>query len=589
MKNAKCYKKGYPRPQFVRENWLDLNGTWDFCFDDENIGLKEKWYRNLKTNSQINVPFAYQTKLSGIHDESDHIVMWYAKKQLFNKPKKNERIFLNFEGVDYKASVYVNGLYIGSHIGGYCRFSLDITDALDKIGNAYIVVRVEDDLSCTHPRGKQSWAGHPFGCWYTPTSGIWKSVWAEVVSSTHINRIKMTPNESNMHMEFEYEINNFKKGCSLRTIVSYNDTIIADNKMALIRENQAYAIDFSNDLDGFKIHWWTNNNPQFYDIEFILEDEKGNVLDRVGSYNGFRIFKTEKQMLKLNLNPIYLRMTLEQGYWRDSGLTPASEEELLNQLLLIKELGFNGVRMHQKIEDERFYYFADMLGLLVWCELPSGYEYRDTSIEATTKEWIEVVKQNYNHPSIIVWVPVNESWGVNQLTSNKRQAHFTEALYYLTKAYDSMRPVISNDGWEHTTSDIITLHNYTQDSKLMTRFYKDIEAMFNGANRVDFSQFRTTFVDGYSYRGQPIMIDEFAGIGFQNKNDEGWGYGDKVKSQEAYINRLHSLVGSIVAMDYIAGFCITQTTDVYQEINGLLDFDRIEKVDKELLRKAITQ
>ena len=228
MKNAKCYKKGYPRPQFVRENWLDLNGEWDFSFDDDNLGIQKKWYQDLCTDTKINVPFAYQTKLSGINDDKHHIVMWYAKKQLFNKLNKNERVYLNFEGVDNKADVYVNGLYIGGHIGGYCRFSLDITDAIDKKGNAYIVVRVEDDLQCTRPRGKQSWLNNPFGCWYTPTSGIWKSVWAEVVSNTHIERIKMTPNESNMHMEFEYEIKNFKKGHFLRTIVSFDNTIIAD-------------------------------------------------------------------------------------------------------------------------------------------------------------------------------------------------------------------------------------------------------------------------------------------------------------------------------------------------------------------------
>jgi len=589
MKNAKCYKKGYPRPQFVRENWQDLNGEWIFAFDDNNLGLKEKWFESLKTESVINVPFAYQTKLSGIHEENDHLIMWYAKKQLFNKPNENERVFLNFEGVDHKADVWVNGVYIGNHVGGYCRFSLDITDALDKDGLGYIVVRVEDDLKCTHPRGKQSWLGHPFGCWYTPTSGIWKPVWAETVSTTHINRIKMTPNASSMHMEFEYEIASLVKGCSLRTIVTFEGNLIADTKMALVRDNQSYSIDFSNDLDGFKIHWWTPNHPQFYDIEFILEDENGNVLDKAGSYNGFRVFKAENQFLKLNLNPIYLRLTLEQGYWRNSGLTPESEEELLKQLQLIKELGFNGVRMHQKIEDERFYYFADMIGLLVWCELPSGYEYRDTSIEATTKEWMEVVRQNYNHPSIVVWVPVNESWGVNQLTSNKSQAHFTEALYYLTKAYDPMRPVISNDGWEHTTSDIITLHNYTQDANEIRRFYKNIEAIFNGASCGEYSQTRVSFVNGYKYNGQPIMIDEFAGIGFQNKDDEGWGYGDKVTSQKSYIERLHALIGAVVSMDRIAGFCITQTTDVYQEINGLLDFDRLPKVDIELLRKAITQ
>lgn len=588
MKNAKCFIKDYPRPQFVRNNYEILNGEWDFAFDDDNIGEIEKWYSNFPKNKKINVPFAYQTSKSGINDSNDHYILWYAKQHHIDINSK-ERLIINFEGSDYHTKVWVNGIYVGEHFGGYCRFSFDITHCVDEKGFINIVCRIDDDNSCTKPRGKQTWLDKPFGCWYLATSGIWKTVWLEKVNDTRISRVKMTPIEETYNILFEYEIENFKKNYHLKTIVSYNDEIIAENNLKLIRNNHTFSIDLSNDLDGFKIHWWTVDNPNIYDVEFLLLDEQDNIVDKVGSYTAFRIFKTENNLIKLNLNPIYLRLVLEQGYFRESGLTPIDDEALINEIKICKELGFNGLRMHQKIEDERFYYYADVLGVLVWCEMPSNYEFRDVSIENVTKEWIEIVRQHYNHPSIVTWVPVNESWGVNRLTSNKNEQHLTQSLYHLTKAYDSMRPVVSNDGWEHTTSDIITLHNYSQDADELKHFYEDIIRVIENKNINDFSQLRTTFVNGFKYQGQPIMIDEFAGIGYQKNNDKGWGYGDSVNSESAYVNRLSSLVKAIRECDTICGFCVTQITDVYQEINGLLDFDRNYKADKELLRKAIIQ
>ena len=589
MKNAKCYIIGYPRPQFVRENWESLDGEWDFLFDDNNIGEKEKWFIQFPKSMKINVPFAYQTKKSGIYKEEYHEVLWYAKQHQFSSLKENERIIINFEGSDYLTKVWVNGIFVGEHAGGYCRFSFDITHCLDKNGSANIVCRIEDDNSCTKPRGKQTWKDEAFGCWYLATSGIWKSVWVEKVSETRISRIKMTPVEETYHVMFEYEIENFKKGYTLKTVVSYEGNIIAENELKLVRNNHTYSIDFTNDIDGFKIHWWTPQWPHIYDVKFYLLDENGNVIDEVGSYTAFRIFKTENNLLKLNLNPIYLRMVLEQGYWRESGLTAPSEKAIIDELLICQELGFNGIRMHQKIDDERFYYFADMMGMMVWCEMPSNFEFKDKSIENVSKEWMEVVKQHYNHPSIITWVPVNESWGVNRLTTNKNEQHLTQSLYHLTKAYDSIRPVIANDGWEHTTSDIITLHNYAQDADELLHFYEDINRMLDNKNINDYTQLRTPFVNGFKYNGQPVMVDEFAGIGYQKSSDEGWGYGDKVTNEKDYLDRLSSLVKALRKCDTICGFCVTQITDVYQEINGLLDFDRNYKANKDSLRKALTQ
>ena len=588
MKNVKCYKKDYPRPQFVRNNWMNLNGTWNFRFDDADEGERSGWYKGFDNYVDINVPFAYQAPLSGVEDKSFHKIMWYSKNVTFSK-KDNEHVLLHLEGADYISRLWVNGIYIGEHIGGYNRATFDITNAIKDNEEALVVIRIEDDKACTKPRGKQRWLDYDYGCWYIETSGLWKTVWAENVHSTYLNRVKMTPVQEKYHLEFEYEMQNFKKGYSLRTIISYEDEVIADQTMSLIRENHTFTIDLSNDINDFKIHWWWLNCPNLYDIKFILLDENGKAVDEIGSYMAYRIFKAEGNQIKFNLSPVYMRMTLEQGYWRDGGLTPKDEETLIRQIELIKKLGFNGIRMHQKIEDERFYYFCDVMGVMVWCELPSPYEFKDKMVTSVVNEWMEIVKQNYNHPSIMAWVPINESWGVQRVTVEANQEYFTQALYYVTKSYDSMRPVISNDGWEHTESDIITLHNYAQDPNELRHFYEELDDFINYAKCNNNSQSRPTFVKGHRYKGQPIMIDEFAGIGFKTNDDEGWGYGDKVRSKEAYVERLASLVKVIRENKNICGFCVTQTTDVYHEINGLLDFDRVPKADMELLRKAIEQ
>ena len=282
-----------------------------------------------------------------------------------------------------------------------------------------------------------------------------------------------------------------------------------------------------------------------------------------------------------------MKLVLHQGYYRDGGLSAPNTEALLNDLKLAKDLGFNGIRMHQKIEDERFYYYADILGMMIWCEMPSPYEFKDTTIDNVMVEWLDVVKQNYNHPSICVWVPLNESWGVPRIVFDSTNQHLAESLYHVTKAYDKYRPTISNDGWEHVTSDIITLHNYTQSAEELYHFYSNLEQMLAGGHSVDYSQTRLPFANGYKYAGQPVVLSEFAGIGYQNGSDEGWGYGDKVVSSDAYVERLASLVRAVRKIDGICGFCITQLSDVEQEINGLLDYDRNPKAPFEKLAKAV--
>lgn len=587
MKHVKCYKDEYPRPQFVRNNFTSLDGKWFFAFDDLNIGEENEWFLNFPKDMQIMVPYSYQSKNSGLSINDEHKYIWYAKKVKYNQDLTNKRLLLNFEGCDYISKVWVNGIFVGTHKGGYTRFTLDITKAVKKHnGEAFIVVKAEDLKEATQPRGKQTWLKEPFGCWYKETNGIWKSVWSEIVSDTYFTNIKITPCFDEYNIEFELNLNQIEDNCLAKIEITFEDNLISETTLRLVRRISNIKVDLNNDYDGFRVHYWTPTTPNLYDVKITLL-KNNEAIDEIGSYFGFRSFLANKNCLLLNNNPIYSKMVLHQGYYRNGGLT-GSSEEILKDVMLAKELGFNGIRMHQKIEDERFYYYADVLGMMVWCEMPSPYEFKGDTITNLMNEWLEVIKQNYNHPSIVVWVPINESWGIPRVVLDSTNQHLADALYHVTKAYDKYRMVISNDGWEHTTSDIITLHNYAQKGEELTHFYKDLNSMLNGEHRVDYSQTRIPFANGYKYNNQPVILSEFAGIGYQNGNDKGWGYGDCVLSDDAYIDRLTSMVKAVRAIDGICGFCITQLTDVEQEINGLLDFDRIPKAKMEQLKKAIS-
>ncbi|MDD4076923.1 MAG: glycoside hydrolase family 2 TIM barrel-domain containing protein [Bacilli bacterium] len=591
MKHTRCYRENYPRPQFVKNDWYDLCGKWHFVFDDNNCGEAKQYYQNFPQAQTINLPFSYQTEASGNSDRSLHQYLWYAREAVFDVAAlSTNRLLLHFEGSDYITKVWVNGVFIGVNTGGYTRFSFDITSAVDKsTGKALIVVKAEDTLEATQPRGKQSWMGSPFGCWYQETSGIWKPVWAEFVPSTYLQSVKITPDINDYFVEFESALNQFQEGYYLRTEITFDGHLISDTTVKLTRRITNFKIDITNDFTPFRVHFWSPDNPQLYDIKFtLIKNDKAE--EEVGSYFGFRSFRAERDLVILNNNPIYLRMVLFQGYHRDSGLTAPDEAALIRDIELAKALGFNGIRMHQKIEDERFYYYADILGMMVWVEMPSAYEFKDATIDAIVPEWMRVVKQHYNHPSAVCWVPMNESWGIPRVAFDPTNQHLAEALYNITKAYDRHRPVVTNDGWEHVVSDLITFHNYAQSPADLASFYDNIDWMLAGGNRVNYTQTRLPFAQGYRYQDQPIIISEFVGTGFENGHEnKGWGYGDKVRSSEQYIERLNQLVKVVRSNERICGFCITQLTDVQIEINGLLDIDRVPKADIQVLKKAITQ
>ncbi|WP_026670563.1 glycoside hydrolase family 2 protein [Butyrivibrio sp. AE3006] len=599
---TKSYIKDYPRPQMVRDDFELLNGSWDFAFDDENRGEEKGWNAGFDSDLVIQVPFTYETKLSGICDETRHDHVWYQRKITLEKAEDKQYI-LHLEGSDYLTKVWVNGSLIGSHEGAYERASYDMTNAL-KTGVNRIVIGVSDSFSISQPRGKQRWINNNFGCWYVQTTGIWKTVWMEAVPKVHFDELKITPDIDEGAVEItaaikgivgcadagicgapaDKEGTNDKADLSLYGEISFDGKTVktfCENIHKNLTELKVDIRDYELTEWGLKL--WDTYDPNLYDM--TLEIRRGDeCVDKIGSYFGMRKVSIENGEVLLNNRPIYQKLILDQGYFADSHLTPPSEDALIEDIDKIHQLGFNGLRKHMKIEDERFLYHCDVKGMLVWSEMAACYEFTDEAVRKFTDEWVQIVKQNYSHPCIITWTPFNESWGVPQIARNEKQKKFTEAIYNLTKSIDNTRPVIVNDGWEHTVSDLLTLHDYEEDGDVFKKRYVDYkDEILNGTychNRANLA-----IVEGYDYKGQPVIISEYGGIAFSSKDDDQWGYGNCVSDEEAFLKRYKKITHAIMSIPYIKGFCYTQVSDVQQEVNGLMTIDRKFKVNPDKIRE----
>jgi beta-galactosidase/beta-glucuronidase len=320
---------------------------------------------------------------------------------------------------------------------------------------------------------------------------------------------------------------------------------------------------------------WSPSSPTIIDAELELLDADHRVIDRVRSYTALRAIDLQGDRFILNGRPLTLRLVLDQGYWPESGLTAPDDDALLEDALLAKRLGFNGVRKHQKIESPRYLFWADRVGLLVWEEMPSAYRYTASSIERLTREWIEVLKRDCSHPCIVAWVPFNESWGVPDLPTSQSQRHYVQALYHLTKTLDSTRPVVGNDGWESIATDIIGIHDYDDKPDQINKRYglTQVEGLLFKRERPGG---RMLVVDGTVRADQPIVLTEFGGIALSQNKDGTWGYSRSETSSDL-LERYQKLLEAVRGLPALAGFCYTQFTDTYQEANGLLFADRRPK------------
>lgn len=574
----------YPRPDFKRESFQNLNGEWEFAFDDKNLGIKEKWYSAGNLTRRIIVPYVYQCEMSGIGERDFHDIVWYKKQVIITKEERGERLILHFGAVDYHAMVWINGNFAGEHFGGNTPFAFDITKDVVFGAENTIVVRVADDaLDLELPRGKQYWKGESEGIFYTGTTGIWQTVWMEQIADNALDRIWITPDVDRKTISIKMEFSgNEEKQVRVRMFLrgqEYIDDLIRVHKN---RAERAFRLDQSITLD-----WnhqeslvWSPENPVLFDLEFTVLTNR-EATDFVESYCALRKVSVTNGKFMLNNRPYYQKMLLDQGYWKPSLMTAPTDEDFIKDIKACKAMGFNGVRKHQKAEDPRYLYHADRLGLIVWGESSSAYVYSRDFACNMAREWAEIVKRDYNHPCIVCWVPLNESWGVDCIMNNGEEQDFSKALYYLTKSLDQTRCVISNDGWDHTISDLLTIHDYEGTYQVLKERYSGgIDRILNSTPGN-----RTLYAQGNSYGGEPIIVSEFGGISYQKTEDvKGWGY-TAANSDEDFLKRYQNVVGALLESPHIQGFVYTQICDVEQETNGLMTYDREFKVDPEIIRR----
>lgn len=567
----------YPQPQFEREHWLNLNGRWEFEFDDKNTGLAEDWAAGSKKFSKtILVPFCFESRKSGIGDTSFHNQVWYRRSVSIPESWRGRRVLLHFGAVDYRAKVWLNGRMVGEHEGGHVPFSFDVTAFLKPEGNS-LTVRAEDPPADRYiPRGKQYWEPKSRGIFYTRTTGIWQTVWMEATGESYLERVHITPTNDGI-VKFDARIARPAQGLTFHAIVGNGE---AQGTGGAMERLAAAAVHIRDP------RLWSPNSPALYDVAFELR-RNGAVVDRVKSYFGFRSSGIENGRFALNGRAVYLKMILDQGYWPETILTPPSDEAIQYDIKMTKDMGFNGARKHQKLEDPRFLYWADKMGLLVSSEMANAYLFDDTYVQRFTREWTEAVQRDYNHPSIVMWIPVNESWGTPNLR-DLRQQHHLRAMYTLTHSLDGTRPVIENDGWEHVDmTDLFGIHDYARSGELLYSKYKDVEFGKPGAPIPDNG--RPALAPGFRYNGSPVFLSEFGGIAYippgTEVPKESWGYSGVEKTPEAALERLRGLYEAIAKIPGFVGLCYTQLTDVEQEVNGLLTYDRKPKFDVNKIRE----
>jgi beta-galactosidase/beta-glucuronidase len=585
----------YPRPQFRHPDWVNLNGEWSFAFDDEDVGLARGWHRvgaeSLRASDspfdrRITVPFCYQSKLSGIGDTSFHDVVWYART--FDWPLPNaddKRLLLHFGAVDYRATVWINGTQVAWHEGGHTPFWADVTPVLRE-GENIVVVRAEDpSRDVTVPRGKQYWKQESEGIFYTRTTGIWQTVWLEPVNDRRIASLRLTPDVDAARVDVEVAVEGFEPGLSLHFVVALRDDAVLDDhtelqapvvERSLPLLTRSGAPDTPHLSEWPKPALWSPEHPNLYDLRLELLDAEGRLLDAVESYFGMRKIEARDGKVFLNNRPYYQRLVLDQGYFPEGLLTAPTDDDLRRDIELAKEMGFNGARKHQKVEDPRWLYWADRLGFLVWGEMANAYQYSPDYVRRITGEWQEAVRRDYNHPCIVAWVPMNESWGVPELAADPAQVDHLLALYHLTRSLDGSRLVVSNDGWEHAKTDLCTIHDYGGAEDLSRRYATPESSVSARPAK------RPIYAPGHGYRGEPILISEFGGIAFSD--EEGWGY-STVSDAEEFLERYSTLIAALLQSEAIQGFCYTQLTDVEHEVNGLLTYDREPKAEPARIRR----
>ncbi|MDM7890589.1 sugar-binding domain-containing protein [Curtobacterium caseinilyticum] len=595
----------YPRPQLLRPDWVDLSGPWDFRHDDEDTGLDAAWPAGLPAPRTITVPFPPESEASGVAEPGFHPVVWYsrtigrAELAAAGHGAGRPRLLLHFGAVDHRAQVWIDGRFVGEHEGGHTPFTFDVTallvDAPDGATEHVLVVRAEDDPhDVTQPRGKQDWHEEAHAIWYRRTTGIWQPVWLEAVPTTAIDALRWTPTSpaaTALTVRFRGRV---PAGARLRVALRFDerdeDLGTTEWDATASRPTLDVTVPVARQRNGQAEDelTWSPETPRLVDAVLTLVDASGSVLDVVASYLGMRSVGVGGGRFLLNRQPYPVRSVLDQAFWPESHLAAPHPLAHRQEVELIKSLGFNAARMHQKIEDPRFLYWADRLGLMVWGEAPAAYEFSPTAVRRFTAEWTAAVERDASHPAIVTWVPFNESWGIQHVVSDPAQQAYARALVDLTRALDPSRPVIGNDGWEQQDTDVVTIHDYEGDGAVLAGTYADDAARARALEGLAPSG-HPQFVGGAVDRGQPVMLTEFGGVRYQasGHRTEGWGYTAATDGDD-WVARITALYDGVRASSFLAGSCWTQLTDTMQETNGLVHADRSPKVPIEQIRRAVT-
>lgn len=576
----------YPRPQFARADWLCLNGEWQFEIDSGDSGL-ERGLTGRDLNGTITVPFCPESQLSGIGSPDFMPAVWYRSQVTIPAGWAGKRVLLHFQAVDYDATVWIDGVEVARHRGGFTPFSAEVPNA--KAGEPItIVLRARDPHGIPQPRGKQAhqFAGH--GALYGRTTGIWQTVWLEPVPVAFLQRARITPDVANGALRITQPISGARpRGAILRAT-------LRDEHGAVCSISCAADADFAPQLDlpipAERRRLWSIDDPFLYDLDIELLHGDA-VLDHVSSYAGLRSVTIEGKAIKINGTAVFQRLVLDQGYYPDGILTAPSDEALVRDIQLSMEAGFNGARLHQKVFEERFLYHADRMGYIVWGEFPDwGCSHFGPENDhqrpgpSYITEWLEAIERDYSHPSIVGWCPLNETW--QQLTDRTSVLDdVTRGMFLATKAMDTTRPVLDTSGYAHRVpeADVYDSHDYDQNPatfKVRHAGLADGTPYLNPAHGSNRDQ-------SIPYRGQPYFVSEFGGIWWSPAAKEGedsWGYGERVRSLDEFYTRFEGLFDALLGDPLMFGYCYTQLTDVYQEQNGIYTFDRGAKFDMARIR-----
>ncbi|MCQ6559492.1 glycoside hydrolase family 2 protein [Paenibacillus mendelii] len=572
----------YPRPQFVREKWLNLNGAWQFEIDHGRSGKDRGLHtEGASLGQSIIVPFCPESALSGIGNTDFMNAVWYRRSFDIPADWAGDRVLLHFGAVDYTAEVWVNSKLVGTHRGGYSSFSFDITAAL-QAGSNTVTVYAEDDIrSGLQPRGKQSGSYHSAGCDYTRTTGIWQTVWLESVPQSYLSSFKIFPDPENECVHLEAVVKGQTKGLQLVCEASYKGRPVGRAAVRLGAMSAKVTIPVS------EVHLWQVGSPELYDLKLqLVSSEAGDTaVDTAMSYFGLRSVQLDGMAFRINGKSVFQRLVLDQGFYPDGIYTAPTDEALKRDIELSLEVGFNGARLHEKMFEPRFLYWADQLGYIIWGE-HANWGLNITNAKGLAQflpEWIEGVERDFNHPSLIGWCPFNETWDDGR-TGARQDNEVLRIVYETTKAIDPTRPVIDTSGNFHVITDIFDVHDYDQNPETFKARY---ESLLTGEGEVF-----AWFPDRQKYtEGLPYFVSEYGGIWWNPGQTDGkaWGYGNRPASEEEFIARYDGLTTALLDHPKMFGFCYTQLYDIEQEVNGLYTYDRKPKFDPAIIRAINTK